>query len=62
MLSVWDDDSGNILGIGHADDLVDYIQHNVAMNVPAQKDFQSSDARSITVRRLPYVQCWLVII
>ena len=60
MLSVWDDDSGNILGIGHADDLVDYIQHNVA-NVPAQKDFQSSDARSITVRRLPYVQCWLVI-
>ena len=52
---MWDDDSGNFLGIGHADDLVDYIQHNVA-NVPAQKDFQSSNARSITVRMLHVCQ------
>ena len=51
MLSVYDDDNGNFLGIGSADDLVDLIQHNVA-NMPAQKDFQSAVATTITVRRL----------
>lgn len=48
-LSVWDDDSGNILGIGHPDDLVDSISYDVA-NVPAQKNLQSAVAKSITVR------------
>ena len=37
-LDVWDDDGGNFLGIGKADDLVDVTSSNVG-NVPAQKDF-----------------------
>ena len=46
---MWDDDSGNLFGVGHADDLVDFIQFNVP-NIPANKDLQSATARSITVR------------
>ena len=48
-LDVWDDDSGNFLKIGHADDLVDVMSTNVG-NVPAQKDLQSAVAISVTVR------------
>ena len=51
MLLVYDDDSGNLFGIGAADDLVDLIPYNVT-NMPAQKDFQSAIASTITVRRL----------
>ena len=51
VLEVWDDDVGNFLGIGTASDLIDNIQYNVA-NLPAQKDFQSATARSITVRTM----------
>ena len=48
-LDVWDDDSGNFLKIGHADDLVDTMSSNVG-NVPAQKDLQSAVAKSVTVQ------------
>ena len=51
VLKVWDDDSGNILGIGRADDLVDHISVNVP-NVPAQKDSQSAVAKSVTVKKV----------
>ena len=46
---VYDDDSGNFLGIGHSDDLIDTIQYDVA-NVPAQNNFATAVATSITVR------------
>ena len=49
QLEVWDDDIGNLFGVGSADDLVDFIQFNLA-NIPADKDLQSASARSITVR------------
>ena len=48
VLKVWDDDSGNIFGIGRADDLVDEIFANVP-GVPAQKNQQSAVAKSVTV-------------
>lgn len=48
-LDVWDDDNGNFLGIGSADDLIDSLSYDVA-NVPAQKNLQSAVAKSITVR------------
>ena len=48
-LHVWDDDNGNFLGIGRADDLVDVISSNVG-TVPAQKDLQSAVAKSVTVQ------------
>ena len=51
---MWDDDNGNILGIGHADDLIDNIQNNVP-KMPAQKDSQSATAMTITVRRPTHV-------
>lgn len=54
-LDVWDDDSGNVLGIGRADDLVDSINYDVA-NVPAQKNLQSAVTKSITVRM--YIAAW----
>ena len=47
-LDVWDDDSGNLFKIGHADDLVDTMSRNIG-NVPAQKDLQSAVAKSVTV-------------
>lgn len=50
-LEVWDDDSGNFLSIGHADDLVDVMNSNIG-NVPAQKDLQSAVAKSVTVQLL----------
>lgn len=46
---MWDDDTGNVLGIGSADDLVDSFGYDVA-NAPAQKNLQSAVAKSITVR------------
>lgn len=48
-LDVWDDDGGNFLGIGKADDLVDVTSSNVG-NVPAQKDLQSAVVKSVTVQ------------
>ena len=48
-LHVWDEDSGNLFKIGHADDLVDVMSSNVG-NVPAQKDLQSAVAKSVTVQ------------
>ena len=48
-LDVWDDDSGNFLSIGHADDLIDTLSSNI-VNVPAQKDLQSAVAKSVTVQ------------
>ena len=50
-LSVYDDDSGNLFGIGSSDDHVDSIGYGVT-NVPAQKDLQSAVAKSISVRKL----------
>ena len=47
---MWDSDSGNFLGIGFADDLIDVIQSDIS-TAPAQKDLQSSVAKTITVRR-----------
>ena len=49
QLEVWDDDIGHRFGVGHADDLVDIIQFNLA-SIPADKDLQSATARKITVR------------
>lgn len=51
QLTVYDDDNGNLFGIGRSDDLVDSIGHGVT-NVPAQKDLQSAVAKSISVRKL----------
>ena len=51
QLTVYDDDNGNLFGIGSSDDLVDSIGHGVT-NVPAQKDLQSAVAKSISVRKL----------
>ena len=48
-LSVYDDDNGNLFGIGSSDDHVDSIGYGVT-NVPAQKDLQSAVAKSISVR------------
>ena len=48
-LDVYDDDSGNFLGIGKADDLVDITSSNIG-NVPAQKDLQSAVVKSVTVQ------------
>ena len=50
-LSVYDDDGGNLFGIGSSDDHVDSIGYGVT-NVPAQKDLQSAVAKSISVRKL----------
>lgn len=47
---MWDSDSGNFLGIGSADDLIDVIQSDIS-TAPAQKDLQSSVAKTITVRK-----------
>ena len=47
---MWDSDSGNFLGIGSADDLIDVIQSDIS-TAPAQKDLQNSVAKTITVRR-----------
>lgn len=58
ILKVWDDDSGNIFGIGRADDLVDEIFANVP-NVPAQKNQQSAVAKSVTVNISFYI-CSLI--
>ena len=53
-MKVWDDDSGNIFGIGRADDLVDEIFANVP-GVPAQKNQQSAVAKSVTVNISFYI-------
>ena len=58
ILKVWDDDSGNIFGIGRADDLVDEIFANVP-GVPAQKNQQSAVAKSVTVNISFYI-CILI--
>ena len=58
ILKVWDDDSGNIFGIGRADDLVDEIFANVP-GVPAQKNQQSAVAKSVTVNISFYI-CSLI--
>ena len=62
QLEVWDDDNGNLFGIGSGDDLVDFIKFNLA-NIPADKDFQSASARGVTVGRLLHILyeiMWLV--
>ncbi|XP_078363782.1 uncharacterized protein LOC144648000, partial [Oculina patagonica] len=47
-LDVWDDDSRNINGTGHANDHVDTLNYDV-VNVPAQKNLQNAVAKSITL-------------